>query len=288
MIDKEKLREIRHLAARLRRDVILMVGVGQTGHIGGSCSSADIVAALYGYKMKHDPKNPKWEERDRFVMSKGHSAIVQYAALAETGYFPTSELLTLKKMGSMLQGHPEYHRMPGIEATTGSLGHGLSISNGMALALRLDKKPSRVFCILGDGELAEGQVWEAAMFGPVKKIDNLVALVDNNGIQATGAVKDRLDSEPLPAKWRAFRWHVIEIDGNDAQAIIAALDEAETIKGRPTAIIAHTVKGKGISFAENNVAFHNGAMTQAQYDQALKEVDAAIAEFAPALGTKAN
>jgi transketolase len=191
-------------------------------------------------------------------------------------------------MGSMLQGHPEFHKTPGIEATTGSLGQGLSISNGMALALRLDKKPNRVFCILGDGELAEGQVWEAAMFAPAKKIDNLVAIVDNNGIQAMGAVKDRMDSDPLPEKWRAFRWHVIEIDGNDAPAIIAALDEAETIKGRPTAIIAHTVKGKGISFAENNVAFHNGAMTQAQYDLALKEVDAAMAKFAPALAKEAN
>jgi len=288
MINKEKLREIRHLAARLRRDIILMVGVGQTGHIGGSCSAADIVAVLYGWKMKHDPKNPRWEGRDRFLMSKGHSGIVQYAALAETGYFPTSELLTLKKLGSMLQGHPEFHRTPGVEATTGSLGQGLSISNGMALALRLDKRPSRVFCILGDGELAEGQVWEAAMFAPAKKIDNLVAIVDNNGIQATGAVQDRMDSYPLPEKWRAFRWHVIEIDGNDAQAIVAALDEAETIKGRPTAIIAHTVKGKGISFAENKVAFHNGAMTQEQYEQALQEVDAAIAKYAPALATEAN
>jgi transketolase len=288
MINEDKLREIRHLAARLRRDIILMVGVGQTGHIGGSCSSADIVAVLYGWKMKHDPKNPKWEGRDRFLMSKGHSVPVQYAALAETGYFPASELLTLKRMGSMLQGHPEFHTTPGIEATTGSLGQGLSIANGIALALRLDQKPNRVFCIMGDGEQAEGQVWEAAMFAPVRKIDNLVAIVDNNGIQAMGAVKDRMDSDPLPDKWRAFRWHVIEIDGNDAPAIIAALDEAETIKGRPTAIIAHTVKGKGISFAEGNVAFHNGAMTQAQYDLALKEVDAAMAKFAPALAKEAN
>jgi len=276
MINEEKLREIRHLAARLRRDIIHMVGVGQTGHIGGSCSSADIVAALYGWKMKHDPKNPQWQNRDRFVMSKGHAVIVQYAALAETGYFPISELLSLKILGSRLQGHPEFHRTPGIEATTGSLGQGLSISNGMALALRLDQKPSRVFCIMGDGELAEGQVWEAAMFGPNKKIDNLVAIVDSNGIQAMGAVKDRMDSGPLPDKWRAFRWHVIEIDGHDVKAIAAALDEAEAIKGRPTAVIAKTVKGKGISFAENNVAFHNGTMTQAQYDQALKEVEAQI------------
>lgn len=288
MINDKKLREIRHLAARLRRDIILMVGVGQTGHIGGSCSSADIVAVLYGWKMKHDPKNPKWEGRDRFVMSKGHAAIVQYAALAETGYFPPSELLLLKKLGAMLQGHPEYHRTPGIEATTGSLGQGLSISGGMALALRLDRKPNRVFCILGDGELAEGQVWEAAMFAPSKKIDNLVAIVDNNGIQAMGAVKDRMDSGPLPDKWRAFGWHVIEIDGHDVNAIVAAFDEAETIKGRPTAIIAKTVKGKGISFAENKVAFHNGTMTQEQYDLALQEVGAEISKYQPEQTTEAH
>jgi transketolase len=238
--------------------------------------------------MKHDPMNPKWEGRDRFLMSKGHAAIVQYAALAEMGYFPTSELLSLKKLGSMLQGHPDIHKTPGIEANTGSLGQGLSISNGMALALRLDQKPSRVYCILGDGELAEGQVWEAAMFGPNKKIDNLVAIVDNNGIQAMGTVKDRMDSGPLPDKWRAFKWHVIEIDGHDVRAIVAALDEAEAIKGRPTAIIANTVKGKGISFAENNVAFHNGAMTQAQYELALREVDAAIASNQPTQTTEAR
>jgi transketolase len=288
MINETKLREIRHLAARLRRDVIHMVGVGQTGHIGGSCSAADIVATLYGWKMRLDPKNPGWEARDRFVMSKGHAVIVQYAALAELGYFPVAELMSLKKLGSRLQGHPEFHRTPGIEATTGSLGQGLSIANGMALALRLDQQPSRVFCILGDGELAEGQVWEAAMFAPNKKIDNLVAIVDSNGIQAMGAVKDRLDSGPLPDKWRAFRWHVIEIDGHNVGAIAAALDEAEAIKGRPTAIIARTVKGKGISFAENNVAFHNGTMTQAQYDLALQEVEAAIAQNQPAQTSEAQ
>jgi transketolase len=278
MIDETKLRKIRYLAACLRRHIILMVGVGTPGHIGGSCSSADIVATLYGWKMKHDPKNPKWDGRDRFLMSKGHAAIVQYAALAETGYFPTAELLTLKKLGSRLQGHPDIHKTPGIEANTGSLGQGLSISNGMALALRLDKKSNRVYCILGDGELAEGQVWEAAMFAAAKKIDNLVAIIDNNRLQAMGAVADRMDSSPLPEKFRAFRWHVIEVDGHDIKAFAAALDEAETVKGKPTAIIANTVKGKGISFAENNVAFHNGAMTQAQYDQALKEVEAAMAQ----------
>jgi transketolase len=288
MISKEKLRDIRHLAARMRRDIILMVGVGQPGHIGGSCSSAEIVAALYGCKMKHDPTKPKWDGRDRFLMSKGHAAIIQYAALAELGYFPTAQLPTLKKFGSMLQGHPDIHKTPGIEANTGSLGQGLSISCGMALALRLDKKPNRVFCVLGDGELAEGQVWEAAMFAAARKLDSLVAIVDQNGLQAMGAVVDRMNSNPLPEKWRAFGWHVIEINGHDVQAVISALDEAETIKGRPTAIIAHTIKGHGFSFSENNPAFHNGAMTQAQYDLGLKEADAALAEFQPALAKEAR
>lgn len=279
MIDKQKLREIRHLAARMRRDIILMVGVGQPGHIGGSCSSAEIVATLYGWKMKHDPKNPKWEGRDRFLMSKGHAAIIQYAAMAELGYFPASQLPSLKKFGSMLQGHPDIHKTPGIEANTGSLGQGLSICNGMALALRVDKKPNRVYCVLGDGEIAEGQIWEAAMFASARRIDNVVAIVDQNGLQAMGAVTDRMNSNPLPEKWRGFGWHVIEIDGHSVEAVAAALDEAETIKGRPTAIVAHTVKGKGFSFAENNPAFHNGAMTQAQYDLGLKEAEAMLAEF---------
>ena len=279
MISKERITELRHLAARMRKDIILMVGVGQAGHIGGSCSSADIVAALYGYKMRHDPKNPKWEGRDKLLMSKGHAAIIQYAALAELGYFPTEELVTLKKLGSILQGHPDIHKTPGIEANTGSLGQGLSISNGMALAMRLDKKDNRVYCILGDGELAEGQVWEAAMFAGARKIDNLVAIIDQNRLQATGAVADRMNSNPLPEKWRAFGWHIMEIDGHNMEEIIAALDCAETIKGQPTAIIAHTTKGKGFSFAENQAAFHNGAMTQAQYELGLKEADAVLAEF---------
>ena len=288
MINETKLREIRQLAARMRRDIILMVGVGQPGHIGGSCSSADIVATLYGYKMKHDAKNPKWEGRDKFLMSKGHAAIIQYAALAELGYFSASELPTLKKFGSMLQGHPDIHKTPGIEANTGSLGQGLSISCGMALAIRLDKKNNRVYCILGDGELAEGQVWEAAMFAGSKKIDNLVAIIDQNGLQAMGAVADRMNSNPIPDKWQAFGWHVLEIDGHNVEEIVSALDEAETIKGRPTAIVAHTIKGKGFSFSHNNIAFHNGAMNQAQYDLGLKESDAVLAEFQPALEMEAR
>lgn len=279
MITQEKLTELRRLAAKMRRDIILMVGVGQPGHIGGSCSAADIVAALYGYKMNHDPRNPKWEGRDRFLMSKGHAAIIQYAALAELGYFSTEELPRLKKFGSMLQGHPDIHKTPGIEANTGSLGQGLSISCGMAMAMKLDKKPNRVYCVLGDGELAEGQVWEAAMFAGFRKIDNLVAIIDQNSLGAMGCIAERMSTGPLPEKWRSFGWNVIEIDGHNMDQIIKALDAAETVKDKPTAIIAHTIKGKGFSFAENNPSFHNGAMTQAQYDQGLKEADAALAEF---------
>lgn len=279
MINKDKLTELRHLAAKMRKDIILMVGVGQPGHIGGSCSAADLVAVLYSYKMKHDPQNPKWEGRDKLLMSKGHAAIIQYAALAELGYFSTKVLPTLKKLGSMLQGHPDIHKTPGIEANTGSLGQGLSISNGMALAMKLDKKPNKVYCILGDGELAEGQVWEAAMYAGFRKIDNLVAIIDQNSLQAMGRVAERMNSNPLPEKWRAFGWHVLEIDGHNMEEIVAALDAADMIQGKPTAIIAHTIKGKGFSFAENQVGFHNGAMTQAQYDLGLKEANAALAEF---------
>jgi transketolase len=279
MVDQGKLKELKHLAAKMRRDIILMVGVGQPGHIGGSCSSADIVAVLYGYKMKLDPKNPKWEGRDKFLMSKGHAAIIQYAAMAELGYFPAKELPTLKKLGSMLQGHPDIHKTPGIEANTGSLGQGLSISSGMALAMKLDKKPNRVYCIMGDGELAEGQCWEAAMFAGFRKIDNLVAIIDQNSLGAMGCIAERMSTSPLVEKWVAFGWNVIEIDGHNMEEIIQAFEKAEATKGKPTAIIAKTVKGKGFSFAENNPAFHNGAMTQAQYDLGLKEADAVLATF---------
>jgi transketolase len=286
MVSKEKMTELRHLAAKMRRDIILMVGIGQPGHIGGSCSSADIVAVLYGYKMKLDPKNPKWDGRDKFLMSKGHAAIIQYAALAELGYFPSSVLPSLKKFGSMLQGHPDIHKTPGIEANTGSLGQGLSISCGMALAATLDKKPTRVYCIMGDGELAEGQCWEAAMFAGFRKIDNLVAIVDMNSLGAMGCIAERMSTSPLVEKWAAFGWNVIEIDGHNMEQIIDAFDKAETVKGKPTAIIAKTVKGKGYSFAENQPGFHNGAMNQAQYDLGLKEAAARLAEF-ELVGTEA-
>ncbi|TQI66967.1 transketolase [Clostridium sp. KNHs216] len=277
MISQTTIKKIEKMAAEIRKDVVLMIGgEGHVGHLGGSCSSADIVAALYAYKMKLDPKNPKWEGRDKFLYSKGHACIAQYAAMAELGYFPKEKLTTLKSFGSMLQGHPDVNKTPGVEANTGSLGQGLSIANGMALAMRLDGKDNKVYCVMGDGEMAEGQIWEAAMAASNFKIDNIVGIVDQNGLQATGSIEERFNTNPLPEKWESFGWHVIQIDGHDVEEIVNALDEADTIKGRPTVIIARTVKGKGVSFAENVVGFHNGALTKEQYQTALKELDETI------------
>ena len=274
MVNQDTVKKVKKLAVQIRKDVVLMIGGGgQVGHLGGSCSSAELVAALYGYKMRLDPKNPKWDGRDKFLYSKGHAAIAQYAVMAELGYFPKEELLTLKKLGSRLQGHPDRLKTPGVEVNTGSLGQGLSIANGLALAMRLDHKDNRVYCIMGDGEQAEGQIWEAAMAASNFHIDNVVGIVDQNCLQATGECARRFNTNPLPEKWKSFGWHVIEIDGHNVEEIIAALDEAETVKGKPTVIIAHTVKGKGISFAENVVSFHNGPLTKEQYETALRELD---------------
>ncbi len=267
---KVLLEELERIARRIRYDIVKMVGAEKPGHYGGSCSIADVIAALYFYKMKTDPENPGWEDRDRLVLSKGHAAIAQYAALAELGYFPASELVNLKRLGSMLQGHPDFRRTPGIEANTGSLGQGLSISCGMAAGAIIDKKGWRVYCVVGDGEMAEGQIWEAAMAASYYRLDNLTGILDCNKLQATGLVKERFDTNPLPEKWTAFGWKVMEIDGHDMMAIIDALDEAEKVKGKPTMIIAHTVKGKGIPFAEGNASFHHGTMTQEQYDHACR------------------
>jgi transketolase len=269
MINQEQQRSIEDLAWKIRYDVIEMTGVGKAGHIGGSCSAAEIVSALYGWKMKHDPQQPHLPERDRFIMSKGHAALAQYAALAECGYFPVAELKHVKKLGGMLQGHPDLRRTPGIEANTGSLGQGLSIGVGMALGLRLDRLDSKVYVMLGDGELAEGQVWEAAMAAANFKLDNLVGILDCNRIQATGAIAQRFNSYPFVEKWQAFGWQVSEIDGHDVKAICTALIDADQADGKPTMIVAHTVKGKGIPFAEDTAAYHNGILTEALYREAL-------------------
>jgi transketolase len=269
---KYSIKELESKAKKIRFNIVKMIGPEKTGHLGGSSSIADIITVLYFHKMKHDPKNPKMPDRDRFLLSKGHSALAQYAVLAEAGYFDIKELETLKTFGSKLQGHPDMLRLAGIEANTGSLGQGLSIAAGMAAAGKIDKKNYKVYCIVGDGELAEGQIWEAAMAANFYKLDNLVAILDKNCLQATGPIKERFDTNPHKEKWEAFGWHVLECDGHNISELIASLEEADKIKGKPVIIIACTVKGKDISFAENNAAFHNGTMTNEQYEMALKEL----------------
>ncbi len=259
-------------AQKIRLRIVQMIGIGKTGHLGGSNSIADIIAALYFHKMKNNPENPKWENRDRFILSKGHSALAQYAALAEAGYFPEDELKKLKHLGAMLQGHPDLLKTPGIEANTGSLGQGLSIACGIAAGFKIDKKYNRVYCIIGDGEAAEGQIWEAAMAATFYKLDNLIAILDYNKIQATGTIAERFDTGSLPDKFRAFGWHVLEIDGHDMNQIVEALDQADGVNGKPILIAAHTIKGKGVCFAENTAAYHNGSMTNEQYELACKSL----------------
>ncbi len=264
-ISPEKVKELEKTAKKLRYDIVMMIGAGKPGHLGGSCSIAEIVAVLYFHKMKHNPKEPKWPDRDRLILSKGHAALAQYAALAEWGYFPKKELDTLKELGTIAQGHPEMLRMPGIEANTGSLGQGLSLACGMALAGRLDKKDYKVYCILGDGEIAEGQIWEASMTAAYYKLDNLVAIFDKNKVQAMGPITERYDTNPHGEKWKAFGWEIIEIDGHSVKKVAEALDEADKIKGKPVMIVAHTIKGKGVPFAEGKAEFHHGIMTEEQH-----------------------
>jgi transketolase len=271
-MDTQEIKRLEQAARDLRALIVRGVGVNQKGHLGGSCSIADVVAALYFYKMRHDPKRPDWPGRDRFVLSKGHVALVQYAALALSGYFPVKDMDRVKHFGCHLQGHPDFRKTPGVEANTGSLGQGLSMACGMAAGVRIDGYSSRVYCILGDGEIAEGQIWEASMAAAHFKLDNLVAFLDSNRLQATGACSDRFNTYPHREKWESFGWAVTEVDGHDMAAIVAVLDRIEQEKGRPHLVIAHTLKGKGVSFAEGKVAFHNGTLTQAQYDQALGEL----------------
>ena len=265
--------ELRDMAKKLRRHVITMIAEAGSGHPGGSLSAADIVTALYFRILRHDPKDPQWPDRDRFILSKGHAAPILYAVLAETGYFPVAELETLRKMDSRLQGHTDRDLTPGVEMSAGSLGMGLSFAIGIALAARLDSKTYRTYALLSDGECQEGQTWEAALSAAHFKLDNLTAMVDCNGIQLSGRTCDIMSLEPLIQKWQAFGWHVIDIDGHDFDQILGALLEAEKTKDRPTMIIARTVKGKGVSFMENNVAFHGKAPTAEEAQRALKELE---------------
>ncbi|AIS53033.1 transketolase subunit A [Thermoanaerobacter kivui] len=269
-MDKEFLKQ---KAKEIRIDIINMLAEAGSGHPGGSLSCADILTVLYFDKMNVKPDNPKWEDRDRLVLSKGHAAPALYAVLAEKGFFPKEELKTLRKLGSILQGHPDMKSTPGLDMTTGSLGQGLSAANGMALAGKLDKKGYRVYVILGDGELQEGQIWEAAMTAAHYKLDNLTAILDFNGLQIDGPNREVKNIEPVNEKFKAFGWHVIEIDGHDFDQIDKAIEEAKATKGKPILIIAHTIKGKGVSFMENQLGWHGSAPNEEQRQKAIQELE---------------
>ncbi|MFH0738374.1 MAG: transketolase [Candidatus Omnitrophota bacterium] len=266
-----KIKDLEEKARLVRRLIIQMLAQAGSGHPGGSLSATDLVTALFFAVLRHNPKEPKWPQRDRFHMSKGHCCPLWYAVLAETGYFSRDELFTLRQLGSMLQGHPD-RRTPGVEVASGSLGQGLSVGVGMSLAARMDKQNYRVYILMGDGETQEGNIWEAAMAAAHYKCDNLCAILDYNGFQIDGATKDIMNLEPIVAKWQAFGWHTIEIDGHDIGQILAAYQEAAQIKTKPSVIIAHTIKGKGVSFMENVVDFHGRAPTKEEAEKALKEL----------------
>ncbi len=268
--------EIALHAYQARKTALTGIYNAQSGHPGGSLSICDILSVLYFEVMNVDPANPKMEDRDRFVLSKGHCAPALYAMLAEKGFFPVSDVYTLRQTNSYIQGHPDMKGIPGIDMSTGSLGQGISAANGMALAGKLKDKDYRVYTILGDGELEEGQVWEAAMFAAHYKLDNLTAFIDNNGLQIDGKITDVMNSEPIDEKFRAFGWNVIVIDAHDYDEILDAVNEAKATKGKPTMIVAKSVKGKGVSFMENNPAWHGAAPKKDDYDKAIAELDAVI------------
>ena len=266
-----QIKELENKARQIRRLIVQMLAKAGSGHPGGSLSAADLITALFFAVLRHNPQAPNWPERDRFHLSKGHCCPLWYAVLAEAGYFPLEKLWTLRQLGSILQGHPD-RRTPGVEVASGSLGQGLSVGLGMSLAAKMDKKDYRVYVLMGDGEIQEGNIWEAAMAASHYKRDNLCAMLDYNGFQIDGKTKDIMNLEPLTAKWQAFGWHTIEIDGHKMQEILSAYDEAKGIKDKPSIIIAHTIKGKGVSFMENVVDFHGRAPTKEEAERALKEL----------------
>ena len=275
MLDSKKIRELEEKARHIRKMIIEMIARAGSGHPGGSLSSADILACLYFSVMRHNPQDPHWPERDRFHLSKGHCCPVLYAVLAEAGYFPKSELANLRKMGSMLQGHPDCHT-PGIEVCSGSIGQGLSVALGMSLAAKIDDKDYRVYCLMGDGEIQEGNIWEAAMAAAHYKCDNLCAILDYNGFQIDGRVAEVMGVEPLAEKWRAFGWYALEVDGHNMAAIHKAFDIAKKIKEKPTIVIAKTIKGKGVSFMENIADFHGRAPSQDEAGLAIRELNGEV------------
>uniref|UniRef100_UPI004054477B transketolase n=1 Tax=Paenibacillus sp. FSL H8-0537 TaxID=2921399 RepID=UPI004054477B len=270
--------ELRSKAAQIRMDLLRMIHGAKTGHTGGSLSNTDILTALYYKIMTIDPARPKWQERDRFIASKGHSVESLWCILADRGFFPKEELATFSQFGTRLIGHPN-NKVPGIEMNTGALGHGLAISVGMALAAKKDARASRVFCLMGDGEQAEGSVWEAAMAGAHYKLDNLVGIIDRNRLQISGSTEEVMGLEPLEEKWAAFGWHVVSIDGNDIDALVEAFEAAPAIAGKPTLVMANTVKGKGVSFAENVPHWHHHVPSDEELAKALAELEAVISSY---------
>jgi transketolase len=268
-----KIQSLKETAKEIRINILMMLHAAGSGHTGGSLSAVDIAVAIYFSKMAFNAQDPYWEDRDRFILSKGHAAPLLYALMAKAGYFSTDTLNELRTLESPLQGHPCCKRLPGVEVSTGSLGQGLSVANGIALGLKLDERQARVYCILGDGEVQEGQIWEAAMTAAHYKLDNICAIVDKNGLQIDGPVENIMNIEPLCDKWKAFGWHTIEIDGHNMEQILKVLDEAESIKGKPTMIIARTVKGKGASLFEGKVEYHGVAPTSVELEKAIKELN---------------
>lgn len=264
--------ELKKIANKIRKHIIRMTTEAGSGHPGGSLSSTEIVTSLYFHVLKHNPKNPEWEDRDRFILSAGHICPVLYSAMAEAGYFPVSELMTLRKLNTRLQGHPSRLALPGIETTTGSLGQGFGVSIGMAIAAKMDNKSHRIYCLMGDGEQDEGAVWEGVMFSSHHKLDNLCAIIDYNGLQQDGKHENIVRLEPLKKKYEAFGWHVVDIDGHDFSQLLDAFDEAKKIKEKPTIIIARTVMGKGVSFMENDYQWHGKALSKEQAEKALAEL----------------
>ena len=278
-MNQAEKKQLQILACKVRHGILDGVFSAKAGHPGGSLSATELFTYLYFKEMRIDPKNPKWEDRDRFVLSKGHTAPGMYAALAHRGFFPVEDLLTLRHVGSYLQGHPNMNYVPGVDMSTGSLGQGLSAAVGMALGAKYQNKDFRVYALMGDGEIQEGQIWEACMAAAHYKLDNLVAIVDNNGLQIDGNVADVMSPYPIVGKLEAFGFHVMTIDAHDFDQIEAAFAEARTVKGQPSAIVMKSVKGKGVSFMENNAGWHGKAPNEAEYQQAKAELTAALAEL---------
>ncbi|MDI6602064.1 MAG: transketolase [Thermoanaerobacteraceae bacterium] len=266
--------ELKDICKTIRKDILTMIYEAGSGHPGGSLSAVELMTVLYfGGFLRHDPQNPKWEDRDIFILSKGHACPVVYAVLAERGFYPKEYLSTLRRFQSPLQGHPNMHKLPGLESSSGSLGQGLSISNGLAMAYKMDGKPNHVYCLLGDGELDEGSVWEAAMTAAQHMLDNLTAIVDYNRVQLDGPIDEIKELSPMKEKWLSFGWNAIEIDGHNIDQIKGAYEKAGTTKGKPSVIIAHTVKGKGVSFMENKADWHGKAPNDEEYMAAIKEIE---------------